>query len=192
MTKEQFAVQIERLKSCYGERNYGGERIKILFEALKGYQGGWFEGVVTRFICESRQSPLPKEFFEAARKYDDEAQEREIANEVRGDTNFKEVLGKLSTKCENQTFSKACMQVVNQAGEIPLEEYYAHCDLLDEAARKLAPGQCSQCNGAGYTWEKGLHRCWCPLGGQRPKIAYGPKNQEGKREEFFIPQARRE
>lgn len=65
MNLNQFDIQMARLIGVYGDRAYGGERIKILFEMLRDWEPWWFEHQVTHFIINSRTAPLVADFREA-------------------------------------------------------------------------------------------------------------------------------
>lgn len=65
----EYIPQIERLKEVFGDKAYPEERVKSLYNAVRGLTLQNFTKIVTDLIDSKRQAPLKPDFQEAARKY---------------------------------------------------------------------------------------------------------------------------
>src|SRR5690606_22679172 len=65
----EYVPQINRLKDVFGEKAYPEERVKSLYNAVRGLTPRHFASIVTDLIDTKRQAPLKPDFQEAARKY---------------------------------------------------------------------------------------------------------------------------
>jgi hypothetical protein len=72
-----FQRQINRLTEQFGKGAYGTERAHIIWKAVKDLPDAWMEGVVDRFIGESRHAPLLPEFREEIAKERERNRSRE-------------------------------------------------------------------------------------------------------------------
>jgi hypothetical protein len=65
MTEEFFTLQMGRLGSVFGEKNFQREKLKLIFNACSRLPEASFEKIITHFISTFRQAPLPTDFFQA-------------------------------------------------------------------------------------------------------------------------------
>lgn len=68
MQSQEFNRELNRLKDCFGDKNYSDERVKILWSEVKDLTGDWFIRVINFFIGNQRQPPLIGEFREEIAK----------------------------------------------------------------------------------------------------------------------------
>lgn len=68
MTQHCFDTQMARLKETYGARTYGPGREELILKSTRHLHDYAFEKIVSRFIADSRQAPLPKDFIDAANR----------------------------------------------------------------------------------------------------------------------------
>lgn len=71
MTQQEFSAQMDRLIDVFGEKAYGTERAKLIWETVKVFDVVWWHKCVDHFIGYFKVAPLMVEISEAA------AQERE-------------------------------------------------------------------------------------------------------------------
>ncbi len=87
ITKDQFYLQMDRLKDCFGDHKFPDQREAMLWEMVHGHDYAVMIYVVDMFIRNAKSAPLPAEFAEAigkvstgSKKYAlGEIQPREIA-----------------------------------------------------------------------------------------------------------------
>jgi len=65
VTREEFAIQMDRLKSVYGDRFYPMERIAMMFEQLGESHVEHLSKTVSRVICEQMNPPTLTKIKEA-------------------------------------------------------------------------------------------------------------------------------
>lgn len=68
MTLPEFSVQLDRLRNVYGDKFYPDERIKILWEEIKGFPMPWLDRVVSLWIGDRKDPPLMPQFREEMSK----------------------------------------------------------------------------------------------------------------------------
>jgi len=57
VTREDFAIQMDRLKSVYGDRFYPTERIAMMFEQLRETNEEILSKTISRVICDQMNPP---------------------------------------------------------------------------------------------------------------------------------------
>lgn len=67
MTHECFQSQMARLRETYGAKIYGAGREELILKTARDLADHAFERIVSHFIANARQAPLPKDFQDAAR-----------------------------------------------------------------------------------------------------------------------------
>lgn len=68
MTHESFNTQMRRLTSQFGEKAYGEERWKLIWNEISDLSPEWFRKTVDEMIGNSRLAPLVSEFRDLARQ----------------------------------------------------------------------------------------------------------------------------
>ena len=68
ITRDQFRLQMERLKDAFGDHKFPDQREVMLWESSEGHDYGVIIHVVDMFIRNSKTAPLPSEFAEAVGK----------------------------------------------------------------------------------------------------------------------------
>lgn len=73
---DQFNIQIGRLMSVFGKKNFQSEaRLAMIWDAVRGLEPHQFLSIVDHIIANCRNAPLPNDFREAAKglkRYDQE------------------------------------------------------------------------------------------------------------------------
>lgn len=68
ITREQFLLQVQRLCSTFGDRNFPEQRSAMIWDSVKDLDYEPVIGIVDGFIRGSKSTPLPIEFSEAAKE----------------------------------------------------------------------------------------------------------------------------
>ena len=196
MNLSDFAREIDRLKVVYGERNYPGPRVEILFQKFGHLPEGWLVSVVDNFIGTHRQAPLVPEFEEEARRY----RERSFAPQARvgggGVARMADVIPiapRPEQAGERREFVDFCQRALadKRSGKITREQFFDEVmPMVDSTAAVLNPGECRWCQNGGVVISRvkpvGTFRCQCRHGDKVPEVWFGPE-RDGKREEIKIP-----
>jgi hypothetical protein len=66
VTRDQFALQMDRLIDAFGEKAYGAQREHLIWEAIDGLAYAQVIAMVSDFIGRMHKAPLPKDFSDAA------------------------------------------------------------------------------------------------------------------------------
>lgn len=66
MTQNDFNIQLGRIYSVFGEKQYGKERLSLIWQSCKELSDYAFIRIVDNFISSARFAPLPKDFKDAA------------------------------------------------------------------------------------------------------------------------------
>lgn len=69
ITRDQFALQIDRLIDTFGEKAFSAQREHLIWESVDGLEYANVIAIVDEFIRNSRHAPLPGEFSKAASDY---------------------------------------------------------------------------------------------------------------------------
>src|SRR3990172_3953910 len=64
-----YQKQISRLAEAFGDKHMTSEKARVLWESIKTMSDQWFSETVTKFIANSRYSPLPLDFIEEMELY---------------------------------------------------------------------------------------------------------------------------
>lgn len=70
ITREQFALQIDRLIDVWGDKAFSEQREYLIWEAVDGLQYAQVIALVDGFIRSSRNAPLPQDFIAAASEFE--------------------------------------------------------------------------------------------------------------------------
>lgn len=65
MTKEEFNIQLERLKSAW-PNFYNEERVHLIWVAVNTQYVQWFKNLINDMMASNRTAPLPQEFIDAS------------------------------------------------------------------------------------------------------------------------------
>lgn len=68
MTFDQFTIQLDRLKSAFGDRFYPGERCKYIWTMVSDQNTDAFAAFVGKCIGESTKAPMADDFREFSRQ----------------------------------------------------------------------------------------------------------------------------
>lgn len=157
---DEFSVQIERLKSVYGEKTYSEERCRILWDDVKQMPGGWFKNCVDEFIGSMRTPPLVKEFLDKISDFR-EKQNAFAKKQIKEET--KEIL-------ESGIISSFLRNIANGLrGNLDPEEKKSMLKFLDSTSKS----KCNICSDSGYVFRKRddyefVSRCFCAAGNLLP------------------------
>lgn len=66
MNTNEFNLQMGRLFSLFGEKSFSNERLKMIWNFTSDLSANSFERIIDHMISNFRQTPLPKDFKEAA------------------------------------------------------------------------------------------------------------------------------
>lgn len=83
MTFDEFTIQLDRLKSVYGEKPYVGERSKIIWDFMKEVPVDSLHRAITQHIGESDKAPLIPFFREISWRFQGEFSREQMAEMIR-------------------------------------------------------------------------------------------------------------
>jgi hypothetical protein len=160
---ELFTQQVTRLRSTFGQKFYPDERVQTIWKSLSDMTDGWFEKLVTDFISNSRNAPLPSEFM--------------VASEIERKKNY---ATHFPTRDEIETYPDSVFskdeiveffQVMKAlaSGKMTRKEGAEYSKIIYRMLHQRKKFICRRCedigvlfrrvNGAEYTW-----RCSCARG----------------------------
>lgn len=110
LQNEFFKAQIQRLEKRFGEKYFSDDVLILIRKALQGLDNHHLLKITDHYLSTFRQAPLPKDFFEAAKK--ERAIELDFA--TRGGFDINHVAQKIGMKNI-------------------LAKYYPECSTLEDA-----------------------------------------------------------
>lgn len=69
-TREQFLIQMDRLKDTFGERHFPNQRTAMIWDMISELEYQILISIVDSFIKRSKYAPLPIDFSEALKEYE--------------------------------------------------------------------------------------------------------------------------
>lgn len=123
MTQDEFNIQMSRLKETW-RNTWPEEKVRLIWTAVNQYSSSWFEKLVTKIITTGRQSPLPKDFIDAAKE-----QDRKIYLQSPQTKNYESVFSEEEIMEMFSVMKKAAM------GLISPEQARTYADTVAEALR---------------------------------------------------------
>lgn len=164
MTKDEFNLQLDRLKSTW-PTSFPDEKVKLIWTAVYQNDSKWFVKLVTDMIGNNRQAPLPQEFIHAANLH-----ERYELFRFPTKSEIKPIEGSIFSKSDiAEIFSMIRKRL---SGEITSQELDQYGKMIQNAV-DLKP-RCKQCDdGIVFTESEDLHKgpavskCSCMLGRRR-------------------------
>jgi hypothetical protein len=174
VTQAEFQVQIERLRSNYGQQAYGTERASILWREISQFSAKWFSTVVDQFIGSERQAPMLDKFREEAAKERERVWQREKKQNAMDAKEFFEGSYDDTEKLTIiQTIKARTMKKMSD------EHYAQFVEVIDRQAKykTASSGACRQCDGTGIHFDESntVYRCSCHHG-QKDRRAFGGRS----------------
>lgn len=148
MNTDQFQHQVVRLQDVYGEKTYGKERVKLIWETVRNLDLRFFESVVSHIIKTSRTPPLIPEITEAI------IQVRRHQSEVQKKAGFAKQVEPLSDSAFSPDDVKMMFRVVKGKleGKVSAEEWQGFHEwvLTVVALSKQKRYRCNRCFDSGF------------------------------------------
>jgi hypothetical protein len=167
MNIQEFDLQVNRLKDCFGDRSYSDERVKVIWKEVKDLNGKWFSRVVDRFIGEERQAPLMPQFREEI------AIERERLWKIEKEVHAKDAKEFFRSVYHPDDERMICQKIVERiTGKMSNDDFTQFIKLLEEtprAAKVIPMVKCQECGDSGLVVDRKnyAYRCYCAQGLKR-------------------------
>lgn len=126
MTKDEFQLQIDRLRSTWPS-SYPEEKVTLIWRTVRDMPEFWFENLVSKLIAHSRAAPLPVDFIEAFEVH--RKKNRNFSSSI--DAGPKNV--SIFSDEERKQLFEICRKAAS--GAISKQESKKHADLVAEALR---------------------------------------------------------
>lgn len=159
--RQEFQKQVQRLITCFGEKNYMPERVEIIWKFVCDLGDEWFQATVSSMIATERMPPLPNQFQQAAI---DERQKRYEIQRRANSANAREFMTSLRSEEQGEVFT---MIKNRMAGNVPDEHWASFMRLFDSLPD--AGRGCKTCAGLGVGIDQHLvaFKCTCSAGRAR-------------------------
>jgi hypothetical protein len=125
VTKEQFAVHMQRLVDTFGDRAYPPERMKLIYQEVADFGDTWWKLEVDKLIGNHRIAPLLSEIREAAaREREGRAYREKMKHRVESENAYKRL-----SREELSTIFRGLKKRIS--GEMPDQEFENFTRLLN-------------------------------------------------------------
>jgi hypothetical protein len=181
----EFDQQVNRLKDCFGDRNYSDERMKVIWKEVGTLSSYWLSSVIDQFIGECRQAPLMPEFREQI------AKERERLHRIEKDVHAEEAKEFFDGIYMPEDKKTICQYIRKRLrGEVSDADFEVFIKHLNHAGKgvshKISQIGCRDCDGSGLVFHRNeenyefVYRCYCSQGQKQAKsYAVWPRNGLG-------------
>lgn len=177
MTRNEFDLELARLKEVYGEKPYPIERVNLLWDSFRDLNPNHFSQMISEAIATRRSAPLAKELTELAVALKPVTKHNRIPNPG----GMLAIFDRAGQNTEHTGLYKHCRQLLETKldGKLTHEQWEAELALIDAAVTKSSP--CRQCHGIGYVFavdkkngSRAQFICPCPYGDRMPRELLSP------------------
>lgn len=187
MEEAVFLSQIRRLKSEFGQKAYGEERQKLMWQMFKNELDEYFMDATNYLIANSRRTPVAEDFEKAIetrkRRGCGRTGQPQSVNEILGDMWSKNTKSEMSDNAKERV--KARLQLLRdlQPKKLTNAQFLEGCDFYDAEMKKENPqeGKCHECDNTGLTYRNETYfgmsarivfRCYCKYGDKHDSQIY--------------------